>query len=517
VGCILRSRFQILVLLLGLFATGCAFTPIRQASWVVVNSPRFEVLSTLPAEETRALTSELERFHALVYAVTSAPATESPVPTRIYVFSRKSDYREFAPQDTAGVFYEGVRMNAIVLTNYSRKLGPSEVILHEYTHFVLNNGSTSQYPVWYNEGFAELLSSVRTHEDLIVLGAVPEARRESIQNGRWLQIDEIVSATGYDSVEEDERHMLYAESWALVHYLTLDRPESGSFGRDLAKYMRLTESGITPNTAFEEAFGESPKDLSHDIIRVLQSKDEFRVIGIPIKNIQYDRTEPTVRIPTEVEIAIKLGELLLRRGEGAAAELEFAAAVALDPTASRAQAGLGNALNFQDKWEAAEPHFIRAVELGPDDPMNHLDLAEFLHDQALRAKSSKERRKLLVDARRGYAHCRGIDDSIPEAWLMEGKTYLAPGENPREGLAMLNHALVILPSSTAVLLALAEARVALGQERQASDLIGKAYANRLDGNLHQSKRAVIDGIKSRRAEQAATTGPGSDTDDPGRD
>ena len=191
-----------------------------------------------------------------------------------------------------------------------------------------------------------------------------------------------------------------------------------------------------------------------------------------------------------------------------AAEVEFAAAVALDPNAPRALAGLGDALKFQKKWEEAEPYFYRAVEIDPHDALNQLDLAEFIHDRALRAESEAERKELLAKARRSYARSRKIDDGLPEAWAMEGRTYLAPGENPREGLPMLKHALAILPSSEAVLMALAEARIALGQDRRAAALIARAYANQLDGGVHESTQQIIEGIKKKRAAAAAKTKAG---------
>ena len=68
--------------------------------------------------------------------------------------------------------------------------------------------------------------------------------------------------------------------------------------------------------------------------RLLGKRGEYRVIGIPIKNLEYDQSEPTLRVPTESEVAIRLGQLQLARGKGAEAESEFAAAVAIDPMTS---------------------------------------------------------------------------------------------------------------------------------------------------------------------------------------
>jgi len=453
----------------------------------------------MSAEDTQALARELERFHALIYAVTSAPRFESPIPTRIYAFERKRHYHRYEPSETAGVFHPGIRANTIVLTDYSNRLGASQIILHEYTHFVLRNGTVRAYPFWYDEGLAELMSSARTYENLIAIGEIPKVRIPAFQYGTWLPIDKVVSAPG--SIRRDEVHMLYAESWALVHYLALDRASSGTIQTDLSRYMSLVESGVEPVEAFEEAFGERTGQVGIKIKRML-ARRKLRVIGIPIENLEYDRSAPTARVPTEGEVAVRLGQLQLMYRDGEAAEIEFAAAVALDPNAPRALAGLGDALKFQNKWAAAEPYFYQAVEIAPDDPMNQLDLAEFLHGKALRASSTKERKELLKSAREVYAKYRALDDGIPEVWMMEGRTYLAPGENPREGIAMLNHALEMLPSSPRALRSLAEARVALGQDRMAAKLIRKAYAHHMAGDLLENTQEFIDEIKAQRAAQA---------------
>ncbi len=219
-----------LVLLLQVVALGCV-THLREAPWIIVKSARFEVFSTLTAGETKALATELERFHALVYAVTNAPKVESAVPTRIYALARRSQYSQLGPVGSAGFFKPGLRYNMIVLADYSPMLGASEVILHEYVHLVLRNGKNRPYPIWYDEGMAEFFSTVVRHENALAIGAIPKARISALERLDWVPIERIIAARSYDDLPEDDRGMLYPESWALVHYLALDR-EPGSLAAD---------------------------------------------------------------------------------------------------------------------------------------------------------------------------------------------------------------------------------------------------------------------------------------------
>jgi tetratricopeptide (TPR) repeat protein len=366
---------------------------------------------------------------------------------------------------------------------------------------VTNNGESNQYPLWYSEGFAEFLSTVTKREELLVVGGFPKARIWAFENLTWVSIKRIISATDYGSITGRDRYMLYPESWALVHYLALDREKGRSLPKDMTLYMQLISEGVAPKDAFEEAFGETTASAGLRIRRTLNA-GTLRVIGIPIEKIEYDRMPPKARVPSTEEISVKLGQLALSVGNGKRAEEDFAGAIALNPNNARAQAGMGDAHKIQKRWEAAEPHFRRAVEIDGSDPLNYLDLAEFLHDSALEQQTAEAATELLAAARAAYARSRELDEAKPEGWVMDGRTYLAFGENPREGISLLKRGLEILPSSHEILESLAEAYVALGQDRKASEYLIRANATRIEGSLEAGILEQIEEIKKRREAEA---------------
>ncbi len=472
---------------------------VRRAPWVEVSSPRFEILSTMSEEDTKDLARDLERFHALIELITKAKVSDPPIPTRIFAFKRRSEYRRFGGSRTVGYFKPGTRANRIVLYDYSRNLGASEAILHEYVHYVVRNGTVVNYPIWYDEGFAEFLSTAQVFEDKMAIGAFPKERAGAFEYGRWVSMKRIISGTSYSDFRREGVGMFYAEAWALVHYLTLGRGSGASTSRDLTRYLSLLEMGLSAEAAFEQAFGEPIGQVGKKIIEQLR-KGNWRVIGVPLAALEYDRTEPIARIPTSTEIAIHLGQLSLSVSDGAAAEGSFRSALALEPSSARAEAGLGDALKFQGRWKEAEVHFRRAVELGPDDPFNHLDLAEYLHDLALEPDRARESAALLKEARRAYTRARDLVRSIPETWAWYGKTFLAPGEDPSESVEPIEQAARMLPSSPAIVSLLAEAYVATGDVAQARRVLLKAVSVRGKGPLHESLDEEIQSIRARRAE-----------------
>lgn len=504
----LMNKTTALLLVLAFASGGCATDSgpmssdrlafVRDGPWIEVTSPRFQILSTMSEEETKGLARDLERFDALIRLITRADQTGAPVPTRIFAFKRKSEYRRFGGAQTAGFFVPGTRANLIVLSDHSGLLGASEIILHEYVHFVVRNGSVVNYPIWYDEGFAEFLSTARVFEDQMAVGALPAARILALRFGNWVSMDRIIAGRTYADFPGPARGMFYAEAWALVHYLTLERGSGTSMSRDLAQYLSLVEMGISAEAAFERAFGESPEEVGKKIRRRRRG-EQWRVIGIPLEALDDDRTEPVVRVPSDAEIAIHLGQLSLAVSDGAAAEGSFRAALESDPSHARAEAGLGNALKSRGQWEDAEPHFRRAVELGPDDPFNHLDLAKYLHDLALEPDRARQRRALLIEARRAYERSRELDPSIPETWAWLGKTFLAPGEDPSKSLEPILHAVRKLPSSPAIVSLLVEAYVATGETGQARRVLGKSAAVQTKGPLHENLDEAIQEILDRRA------------------
>lgn len=486
-------------ILIGIAAlvSGCA-TPIQQPDrWVVVETQNFEIASTMSAEAASELAVELERFKALIHTVTTAPNVESPVPTRIVAFKRKSEFSDFRSESgVAGYFSPGLRENQVALVDWSSKLDATTIIFHEYVHFVLRNGTSINYPLWFDEGFAEVLSTATMHEGRLIVGALPRARIDAFRFGRWLPMKRIIEATSYDDVKRPEKlAMFYAEAWALAHYVSLDLPGAGPAA--LAEYIERLEQDEAPVDAYEATYGE-PIGRSGMIIRKKLEKGDWRLLGVPLDKLPYDRSPPAVRTPSSAEIAIRLGQLQLARGEAPKAQVLFSSALTEEPTNSRAQAGMGDSLKFQGGYEAAEPHFRRAVELGPDDALNHLDLAEHLHELATKQPKGERRSELLDEARDAYRTSLELDAGIPETHLMLGRTYLEAGEDPRASIVSIERAYRALPAHPATITALAEAYVATDRAEAARMALKGLTATRKGDFSWENVDEAIESIREQR-------------------
>jgi len=488
------SRRGIVLVAIAMLCLACA-SPIVEREWIEATMPGFEITSSMSREDTLELARNLDLFWATVLRITNMKAIAPPIPTRIIAFESEIDYGAFGRRwQTAGFFRPGMRSNYVALVD-SRSIDRTRVLLHELVHFILNNATTILYPLWYSEGFAEVLSTVQLRDDMVVVGAVPEDRVAAFQYLPWISLSRVVKSRQYDDFSRDELVMFYAESWALVHYLSLGREGSPDFGAEMKLYLELVESGKSDKVAFEEAFGATTDRTSRVLKRYLNSG--VKAVGFPVEALNHEPAEPRLRVLSDAEISVRLGQLALAGGDGATAANLFETAVAADPTNPRAHAGLGDAHKFLEHWEAAGPHFERSLKLGADDALTQLDYAEYVHEDALRDEREKERSELLRKARRHYVRSQKLDPSIPEAYAMYGGTFLAPGEDPARGIDTLEHANRLLPANEQILRLLMTAYVATGATDEARMIVDRLVAYSHAGDRSGDADAILEEIEKK--------------------
>jgi tetratricopeptide (TPR) repeat protein len=441
-----------------------------------VNSPNFQIMSTMSIEEVSKLAIDLERFRVIIARFTNAPPSDSPIPTKIFAFEKERDFQRFTrDSNAAGWMSPGMRSNVIAFADY-RRMDSSQIIRHEYIHFVLNNATTIEYPTWYSEGFAEYMSTFEIRKDQeLVIGTAERDRVQVLNWAPWIPLRRVIAARGLDGFHNDtEVGVFYAEAWALVHYLQQGREGRHNVSEELDRYLELVEAGSSDEDAFEEAFGVTISIANRDLKFYLEHKIQAIVFALSVLN--FDPPKPSVRSLAPGQAAAELGELSLTSGYGPDAQVYFEAAIAADPVNARAHAGLGDAFKFQNLWEQAEPHFHRAVELDPDDALNYLDLAEYLHDKARQDEFEADREALLKAARIEYVKSQKRDPSLPETYAMYGSTYLESGQDHARAVKMLEHANGLLPSNTDILLMLAKAYALNERDDEARELVERYVA-----------------------------------------
>jgi tetratricopeptide (TPR) repeat protein len=505
-GCSHWLRSALLLTLL--LTLACAAVPVYEKPWIEVRTEHFEIASAMGEEETLALANRLEIFRSVLQALTNAQRFDPSIPTRIYAFDRTSSYQRYAPRGSAGYFESSMRGYTIVVSP-DRDIGTEAVIQHEYVHFLIRNQESLNYPLWYDEGFAELFGALRVEDDMIQVGLIPEYRLSAFKNGTWIPIRRVIEARDLEGFRDWEAHMLYAEAWALVHYLHYGREKDAKVTPQMNLYLSLLDSGSNAEEAWIEAFGIDLAELNKRLVRYLES-GKIPAFGFSAEPFR-PSSEPQVRRMSNDEIATDLGWLSISIGRYAQAQRSFEAAAAANPENSRAHVGIGDSHKFQDRWAEAAAHYQRGLALAPDDPLNHLDYAEYLHDLAMRSEEADERARLAREARRHYVRSQKLDSERPETYAMYGSTFLLEGEEPARGLETLQHAHAMLRSDLDIQLMLAEIYIQVERGAEARELLQKVVAWGHGQGQADRARVLLDELEDV---QSGNPDPREDRDGP---
>lgn len=462
---------------------------VTAQGWKVYRVPGVQVWSRASARRVGEVLESVQLLRAVVLRLTNTSTVDAVVPTRIFLFRRDSGFRVFEKGDWAGKFLAGARQNHVIMQPSKRRVDAEQLMLHEYTHFLMNNAKDVLYPRWYSEGYAELLSTVHRDGDRVVVGAMPRYRGWLLANKRWLPLEEVVSTRKFEDWSEHRISMFYAQAWGLVQFLHFGRGLGGAqTGAQMHAYLRAIEAGESVATAFAGAFGATISETERELRRYLRR--EVRGLRIPLAELARDNATPQVRQLSPARALRALGELALRIGRPPVAESLFAAALRESPEDPRALAGLADAHKFQRRWKRAGALFSEALALAPDDPLLQLDFAEYLHEAALYHFPVDERPERLREARRHYVRSQTLDSDVPETYMMYGRTFLVEGEEAAQGLDTLEHAHQMLPSYYWAKYYLARGYALTGDVDRARTIVDRMAASRhVGGEAAHKERA----------------------------
>ena len=368
-------------LALGLSAAGAA-----AADWIKAESENFVFYGEVKPETATEMLEELELFRGTV--MTMMGAERSPEVRKVHVFGEPNARGVQKLTGRGGI--AGIYTNAndyplfvTIANGSSRNRSDMMVSLHELSHHIIHGHRAQFYPRWYDEGFAEYLSTFRVEEDTVVVGD-PSSSFGPILNRRgWTDIDKVLGAVAeypFESgghVQGLRAGYFYAMSWLSVHKI-LSTPE---LGRHLGDYVAAINEGRDAKDAFEGAFGMSTKDFRREIGAYWRA-DAFPVTRFKITDALAD-TDVTVTAIPETEALIAQSEVRATfTPAGRDRERAKARTAALLAEAGPDARLYNSLMLFSLTRETADEAVAigeRAVAALPDDPLALQTLADALY------------------------------------------------------------------------------------------------------------------------------------------
>lgn len=268
----MKQKFKIIMAALGLLVF--CFSQPALAN-LEVRSENIIFYGDVKPEDAKRIVRNLEVYRSVILSLSGVKNRPDPVPLRIYAFKDGKRLNKFANRrGIAGLYTTGAR-GPIFLTvsqgGFKKNKWSSQVALHEYSHHVLHALSKDNYPRWYDEGFANYLSTFKIDGDVVTIGEPKVSHGLSMERAGWMDIDVILSSINrYPSTRRLDK--FYGQSWLYVHYMQ-NTPE---LSKKLPEYLRLLKTEKNPLQAFEKAFGLSPETFRQQTYSYWQ-KNRFPV------------------------------------------------------------------------------------------------------------------------------------------------------------------------------------------------------------------------------------------------
>ncbi|WOX03989.1 hypothetical protein [Microbulbifer pacificus] len=251
--------------------TTVAYVPTGFArQWSEYSSDNFTVYSDVSTRHAESLLQDMERFRAAVLMFTGLPDVPEDRRLQIFHFNSRSEFQGFTDKREIAGFYQETWDGPLIFSQKgtSWSIPGSGVMFHEYVHHLMRARSNMTYPMWYSEGFAELLASATLKRDQISLGLVPEWRRPVFDGRAFrgpLAVPELLQPD-FDASSGSYWESFYGSAWLFTHYLQLgDLADNPSYRKQTRDYLLAVHNGAEPITAFEDHFGVSADAMETEL------------------------------------------------------------------------------------------------------------------------------------------------------------------------------------------------------------------------------------------------------------
>lgn len=392
--------------------------PAGAAGWLKLKSAHFELFTSQPLPVAVNAIERLERIRAAFLELGVAPSV-SPDPLTVILFSGYNEFGFYSTGHMVEAYFTRMQSqpferNVIVVSDFSKDVDP--ILFHEFAHYCSRESGTS-LPLWLEEGLASYYESLELEDGELTLGK-PVTRHVKLLKSKQFKpmpFGDLFSMRLEDRRGHtwDESAALYAEGWAVVHTLATDPRFAPKFGQFVAR-MR---AGQSVQNVLSAVYGATIAQLRGDVDAHIEKLGRNETgIAMPLPAIAAAH-EAFPLAPWEGRLL--LTQLLVDLGKPVEAERDFDALRKEFPQVPQVWEALGDFKYARGEKVVAFRHYKTAVELGTDNPLPLLRLAEY---EGTRSESIERAFSLLDASLRRHPRNRGMRMQAIE-WAVEHKRY----------------------------------------------------------------------------------------------
>ena len=261
--------------------------PDTLSEWRQVRMDGFTVIGTTGAAELQQVARGIAAFRSALTTHLPNVRVNAPLPTYVVVLKDFEAYKRFQPRDSrgrrvdsvAGYLNTAADANFLVFPYVRGEVGRS-LIYHEYTHYVIRQNARTEVPLWLEEGLAEFYATFRPDfGDGHLLGAAPAERVRTLKQEPYVSLRNLLSTRKIGQLLRSARSsVFYAEAWALVHYVTMER--RNPVRAPLTVYLTTLAATDSQDEAFKQAFGVDVDGMNRELQTYVRYFS-FRTIVVP--------------------------------------------------------------------------------------------------------------------------------------------------------------------------------------------------------------------------------------------
>lgn len=416
------------------------------ADWVEVESENFIFRGDLRDSDAISLVRDLEGFRANFFSLFNIEPQPERVKVLVYsVKDNRTLKQVYGTDNIGGVYRTDLRGPVFLLTTrrgFGRDKSARYVAFHEYTHHLIATYTQTNYPRWYDEGFANFMATYEQKNGKFTIGRPRQeygpalGQREFFPTRTMLQ-----SVHRYPFSFNDNgrgasftRTVFYGQAWLMVHHMQ-NTPE---FMKGSAQYISKLNMGEDALDSWDEAMGMSPEEYDKVIMDYFR-RNRFAGFSVPTDVVLEDIPVQTRKISDDEGLRHLADVTLVFSGNDTKFERTGKAYDKAERklgSTPRILVGRADMAMANGEYDKARDLVAKALQIDPDNLEAHRIGGA---NEVLAAKDGEGHDNSYEDAREHLRFVLERDPDDPSANYFMVLSYTGEYPHPEEAVSAAKH------------------------------------------------------------------------------
>lgn len=372
-------------------------------NWIEVRSPHFTVNTNAGEKDARRIADQFEQIRQMFHGAFASLRVDPGQPIIIIAAKNENTLKLFLPEEWevkghihhAGMYQPGEDKDYVVMRLDTEGENPFHILYHEYTHALMRLNFTD-LPVWLDEGLAEFYGNSTLGDKESKIGTIDPGHLYLLQQSKLIPIETLLEVDHQSPYynENNRASVFYAESWALVHYLMMDKDARQQ--QLLKNFLNAWQKSGNQVQAAQETFG----DLKRFGNRIEDyARQQSFMVGLVKSGQAAAGKSYTARSVSSAEAEALRGDFFVHHNRLEQAQPVLQEAVQAEPNLAFAHEALGYYCYREQKFSQADAEIQQAIKLGaPGFAPQYFHGILLMQEGRMSKESAEEARRSLEKA-----------------------------------------------------------------------------------------------------------------------